>query len=137
MSLNLIIVEDDEQDFKMFSRILKKCDFPFNITWLKDGQECLDYLEIDENFNLENPRKNIFFLDINLPKIDGLELITKIRGYSSINESYVAMLSGSENEKDMETAKNNGSDSYLVKPMGKEQIAEFNKKLNSIFLALV
>lgn len=137
MSLNLIVVEDDEQDFQMFSRILEKCDFPFNVTWLKDGYECLNYLEIDENFNLENPRKNIFFLDINLPKMNGLELIKKIRGYPSINESYVAMLSGSENEKDIETAKENGSNCYLVKPMGKEEIAEFNKKLNSIFRALV
>lgn len=137
MSLNLVVVEDDEQDYKIFSRILKKCDSPYNLTWLKDGFECVKYLEKKENFNLQDPRKNVFFLDINLPKIDGFELIKKIRSSPSIQESYIAMLSGSENEKDIEMAKKIGSDCYLVKPFGREEIIEFSNKLDSIFLNLL
>ena len=133
MSLNLIVVEDDEQDFQMFSRILKKYDFPFKITWLKDGAECLKFLERKENFDLEYPGKNIFFLDINLPKLNGLELIKKIRENPTIKESYVAMLSGSENKIDIEAAKKNGSDCYLVKPIGKKEISELTELLQSIF----
>ncbi len=134
MSLNLIIVEDDEQDYQMFNRTLKKFDFPFELKWLKDGLEAQKYIE---NFNLTIPQKTLFFLDINLPMINGLELVKKIKDNPSIRASIVVMLSSSDQKNDIETAKQNGADYYMIKPCGRDEIIEFKNKLNSIFKNLV
>jgi CheY-like chemotaxis protein len=137
MSLNIVIVEDDENDYELFSRILKKCDFPFEITWLKDGEEVINYLEKTGGFVLKNPCNDVFFLDINLPKVDGLELLKKIKCHPATKECFVVILSGSRMKQDLDIAKENGSDFYLVKPFGKKEINEFSNKIISIFRDLI
>jgi two-component system response regulator len=132
-SLNLVVVEDDEQDYEFFSRALKKCNFHFEITWLKDGEEAIHYLERMKSFDLQNPHQFVYFIDINLPKVQGFELIKIIKGHPLFKESYVVMLSGSKSEKDIDISKENGSSFYLVKPFGKQEVIEFIDKINSIF----
>jgi CheY-like chemotaxis protein len=128
--LNIVIVEDDQHDFEFLSRALNEIDMSLKITWLKDGEEATDHLEKLAIAGTKSSTKNLFFVDVNLPKVNGLELVKIIKNHRTAKDNYVIMLSGSNTKADMETAKKNGSDSYLEKPLGREQIREFREFLS-------
>jgi two-component system, response regulator len=135
--LNLVIVEDDQHDYEFLSRLLKKFDSPLKTTWLKDGEEVIDYLEKMASSRDQNPCKNVFLLDINLPKVNGLELVKIVKNHCNAKESFVMMLSGSMTKSDIETAENNGSDYFFKKPFGKREIDEFRNSLFSKLSSLI
>jgi two-component system, response regulator len=135
-TLRLVIVEDDEHDFELLSRILKKCEKKFEKVWIKNGNEAIEFLGNSEIDAPNSSKKNVFFLDINLPMLDGLELLKMIKGHPSTKEDYVIILTGSNSERDMETANKNGADLYLEKPFGREKIEEFSKLICSKLTSL-
>ncbi len=135
--LNLVIVDDDQHDYEFLSRMLEGFDLPLKTIWLKDGEEVIDYLEKMASFRDQNSYKNVFIMDINLPKVNGLELIKIIKNHCNAKESFVIMLSGSMSKSDLETAEKNGSDYFLKKPFGKREIDEFSNSLFSKLSSLI
>jgi CheY-like chemotaxis protein len=135
--LSIVIVDDDEHDYEFLSDILNEFSSPLNKVWLKDGEEVINYLDNLEKGKAQTSFKKVFFLDVNLPKINGLELVKIIKNHYIAKEDYVIMLSGSKTKSDMETAKKNGSDCYLEKPFGKQQINEFSEFLYSKLSSLI
>ena len=135
--LNIVIVEDDEHDYEFLSRILKKFNSPHKTTWLKDGEEVIDYLEKLASSKNQNPCKNVFLVDINLPKVNGLELIKIIKNQRNAKENFVIMVSGSTSKSDMDTAEKNGSDYFLKNPFGKQEMDEFSNSLFSKLSSLI
>jgi len=129
--LQLVIIEDDEDDFESFIRVLKDCQISYEMTWLKDGGEGICFLEDLENSGPSNPSKRIFFLDVNLPKISGFELLKAIKDHPITKKDYVFMLTGSKNQRERETAENNGSDYYFQKPFSDQEITIFTSLLCS------
>lgn len=136
-NLNIIIVEDDEDDYEILSHALKKCNLPHEETWFRDGGEVIDYLKIIENGGLQKYHRTVFFLDINIPKFDGLELLGLIKRHPATKGAYVFMLTGSTQQSDMDTSKELGSDFYMEKPFGKEQLIQFDKLLHSKLSSLI
>ncbi len=136
-NLNLVIVDDDEHDYEFLSHILQGFDFPFKKTWLKDGEEVIDYLEKFEPFGDQVPCKNVFLMDVNLPKVNGLELVKIIKNHPVAKDDFVIMLSGSKTKGDKESAEKNGCDCYLVKPFGDQEIKEFSKFLSLKLSSLI
>jgi DNA-binding response OmpR family regulator len=135
--LNIVIVDDDQHDYEFLSYILDKFNFTFKKIWLKDGEELLKYLEKIEIHEAQAPMKNVFFLDVNLPKFSGLELVKKIKTHPNAKDSFVIMLSGSKTKSDMESAIENGCDCYLVKPFGDQEIKEFREFIYSKLSSLI
>jgi two-component system, response regulator len=135
--LNLVIVDDDQHDYEFLSRILKDFNSPLKTTWLKDGEEAISYLEKMASSKDQNPCKNVFIMDINLPKVNGLELIKEVKSHCNAKENFVIMLSGSISKSDIETAKKNGSDYFLKKPFGEKEIDEFRNLLFSKLSSLI
>ena len=129
--LNLVIVEDDQHDYEFLSSMLERFNIPLKTTWLKDGEEVIDYLEKMASDRDQNPYKNIFLMDINLPKVNGLELVKIIKNHCNAKESFVIMLSGSMSKSDIETAEKNGADYFLKKPFGSREMDEFSNALFS------
>jgi CheY-like chemotaxis protein len=134
--LRLVIVEDDEHDFELLSRVLKKSDIAFDKVWLKNGDELGKFLENTKTSISNNSFRNIFFLDINLPMIDGLELIKMIRNNLATKEDYVITLTGSNHKADIEAAMKNGANLYLEKPFGKQKLLEFSNLVCSKLTSL-
>ncbi len=129
--LKLVIVEDDEHDFELLTRVLNKCDIHFEKVWLQNGEETIKFLEHLESSHSNSYSKNVFFVDINLPMLDGLQLIKKIKNHPITKNDYVITLSGSNKKNDIDTAIMNGADLYLEKPFGKQKIIEFGNFLCS------
>jgi two-component system, response regulator len=135
--LNLVIVDDDEHDYELLSHILEEFNFPHKKIWVKDGEEAIGYIEKIAGYEDQAPYKSIFLMDINLPKINGLELVKIIKNHPTVKDSSVIMVSGSKTKSNIETAKKNGSDYFLKKPFGKQEIDEFKNSLFSKLSSLI
>lgn len=113
----IMLVEDDPGHAEIIKRNFKSQKFTNKIIHLKDGQEVLEYL-----FSEEKEKPNIIFLDLRLPKIEGIEVLRRIKNEQNLKQIPVVMLSTSENESDIKRAYENNANSYVVKPVEFEQM---------------
>lgn len=117
--IDLLLVEDSADDAEMVLRSLKKVNLSEKLLWLKDGASALDYLlsrnEYKNRPTSEQPR--VIFLDLKLPKLDGLELLEEIKKNVEINHIPVVMMTSSREERDIFKSYDLGANSYLVKPV--------------------
>ena len=128
-NLVLLIVEDDEDDYLFISEAVKECNPNIDVRWAKCGEEALDYLFRKGNYtdSTISPSPDLIFLDIRMPRMDGLEVCQTIKGDSHKKNIPVIMLTTSNSPRDVTTAYEKGANSYITKPVGADQIAEFRK----------
>ncbi len=116
-SLNLLLVEDDEVDRKAVRRAFNGLEVPVNIVEASDGQQALDILR-GESAIAPPPQPFVVLLDINLPQMDGIEVLQQLRSEAmspKIRNSIVFVLTTSEAQKDRERAYAHNVAGYLVK----------------------
>jgi CheY-like chemotaxis protein len=125
-NMQIIYVDDDEVDRHIFEIVLNKIMITPQITFIKNGQEFLDF------FYKENSYKDrdiihgqlIIFLDINMPYLSGLDVLKKL-SESPITQDHhlpIVMFSGSEREKDIYESKKLGAMDYIVKPFSYQEM---------------
>jgi len=116
-SLNLLLVEDDEVDRKAVRRAFNGLEIPVNIVEASDGRQALDILR-GESAVAPPPQPFLVLLDINLPQMDGIEVLQQLRSEAmspKIRNSIVFVLTTSEAQKDRERAYAHNVAGYLVK----------------------
>lgn len=123
---DIVLVEDNPNDAEITIRSLKKHRLANKLVWLKDGVEALDYLlargeYADRNIN-DLPK--VIFLDLKLPKVDGIEVLEKIRNSEPVKKIPVVVLTSSKEEEDVVKTYNLGVNSYIVKPVEFENFAK-------------
>ncbi len=126
--VEILLVEDNPNDAELTIRALKKQNLANSLHWVKDGAEALDYIYAKGEYfdrELEN-RPKVILLDLNLPKIDGLEVLKKIKEDKSTKMIPVVVLTSSREEEDMVKSYNYGVNSYIVKPV------DFDKFVKSV-----
>jgi CheY-like chemotaxis protein len=135
--LLILFVEDDPAHAEIAIRNLKKHRIDNNLIHVSDGQEALDYLfRQGEYANPEkSPRPNIILLDLRLPKVDGLEVLEKIRSDPSVHNIPVVILTTSETELDITKAYQHNVSSYLVKPLDFDNFAKLIESFGFYWMA--
>lgn len=123
---DIVLVEDNPNDAEITIRSLKKHHLANKLVWLKDGVEALDFLLAkgeysDRNIN-DLPR--VIFLDLKLPKVDGMEVLAEIRSNDVIKKIPVVVLTSSKEEQDVVKTYDLGVNSYIVKPVEFENFAK-------------
>ncbi|MEG3435711.1 response regulator [Pannus brasiliensis CCIBt3594] len=137
----ILAVEDSDEDFAAFTRVLK--DFPQNnisIRRARDGDEALDYLYYRGEYEdpARAPRPSLILLDLNLPGTDGREVIEEIKRDQELKKLPVVVLTTSSSPKDVQTCYSYGVNSYLIKPIGVEELkSTIRAFLNYWFAAVV
>ena len=134
-NVELVLVEDNPNDADLTIRALRKNSLRGEVKWLKDGQEALDYMLTGWEDSEEEPPK-VMLLDLKLPKIDGLEVLEKIKKDERAKKIPVVVLTSSKQEKDIETAYRNGANSYIVKPVEFDEFVNAVKDLGNYWLDL-
>lgn len=122
MSLPILVAEDSLFDLEFTLLALAKCDIPNPIVVVRDGQEALDYLYCQNQYakrNTGNP--GVILLDINMPKVDGLEVLKTVRTTPKFSSVPIVMLTHSEQISDVHRARLLGIDRYIVKPVEFDQ----------------
>lgn len=114
--LKVLLVEDNPDDVTIVRRAMRKSDLKCDLYVASDGEEALDMLARKGEFE-DTPRPDLILLDINLPKINGLEVLAKIKQDDQLKRIPVIVLTISEREEDMARAYDSGAASYMTKPV--------------------
>lgn len=136
--VEILIVEDNPHDLELTLRALRHHHITNKILALSDGAEALDYLFSDGKFSgrdiTRKPR--VIFLDLKLPKVDGLEVLEKLKAHASTKTIPVVMLTSSTEEKDRLQSYQLGVNSFLVKPIAFDEFVKAVSKAGFYWLAL-
>ena len=117
---NIVLIEDEPAHVEIVRRNLATFPTAFNLTHLGDGQAALDYL-----FNRKaRPIPDIILLDLRLPKVDGLEVLRRIRAARHLNQTPIVVLTTSAADRDLTLAMTLGATSYQLKPATFEGFTE-------------
>ncbi|HYM80959.1 MAG TPA: response regulator [Candidatus Limnocylindria bacterium] len=134
----ILIAEDNPNDEELTLIALKRANIDNEIVVVRDGQEALDYLFATgphAGRDVSNPPQ-IMLLDINLPKVNGLEVLKRIRTDDRTRTQPVVVLTSSTEDRDRLTAYTHFANSYVRKPMDFEQFAEAVRELGLYWLVL-
>src|ERR1044071_832072 len=113
----ILLVEDNPQEVDLTLRALKKNNIGNQVTVARDGVEALDYLFCTNTYINRDPEEmpKLILLDLKLPKIDGLEVLQRIRADERTHLLPVVILTSSTEEKDLLEGYKRGANSYLRK----------------------
>jgi len=134
----ILLVEDSQDDLDMTLRALRKANMANHIEIARDGVEALDFIFCEGAHaarKIENIPK-LIMLDLKLPKIDGMEVLKRIKGDPRTKMIPVVMLTSSKEQNDVIRSYGLGGNSYIVKPVDFESFAEAVQKLGMYWLLL-
>jgi len=117
--VEILLVEDNPNDVELTLRALQKQNLASKVFVVKDGAEALDFIFATGSYtkrNIEN-RPKVVLLDLKLPKVDGIEVLRKIKADPRTKHTPVVMLTSSQEERDVIDTYNLGVNSYIVKPV--------------------
>lgn len=117
--IKIFLADDDDDDREFFSTALESLNYPYELTMANNGERVIDYFKAGENI------PDLVFLDINMPKADGIECLVKIRELYPVKGPVVIMLSTSSSEKTIALSRQYGASIYIEKPNQFNQLIRF------------
>jgi len=126
--VEILLVEDNPEDAEITIRALKKVNLANRLVHVEDGQEALDFLFSEGEFTNRAPgnQPRLILLDIKMPKVDGIEVLRRIKEDTTTKIIPVVIMTSSAEEKDILESYNLGVNSYVVKPV------DFNQFLKAV-----
>ena len=117
--IELLLAEDNPRDAEMTMRALRKVNFANKVHWVKDGEEALDFLYCAGAYSDRDPghAPKLILLDIKMPKIDGIEVLRRVKGDERTRTIPVVVMTSSNEERDVLESYRLGVNSYIVKPV--------------------
>jgi two-component system, chemotaxis family, response regulator Rcp1 len=124
--VRILLVEDNPDDVEITRRALTKSRVANDLHVVRDGQEALDLLFREADTKAGDWRPDLILLDVNLPKVNGMEVLEQIRSGGRLTSVPVIMLTASDREEDIVKSYSLGSNTYIQKPV------EFEKFLHAL-----
>ncbi len=120
------MAEDSEHDIRAVQRVWSKSGIRNGLVVVRDGAQCLDYLFRNGDYKDpgKSPRPGALLLDINLPKVDGFEVLKRIKETPGLKRMPVVMLTTSSREEDRIRSYDLGANAYMTKPVGIEKLTQ-------------
>ncbi|HYC48665.1 MAG TPA: response regulator [Burkholderiales bacterium] len=135
--IEILLVEDSPLDAELTITGLKRGKVANTVNWVKDGQEALDYLFREGAYaDREDVPPRLVLLDLKMPKIDGIEVLRRIKADERTRRIPVVVMTSSEEESDVARSYDLGVNSYVVKPMDFNALAEVTRQAGFYWLAI-
>ncbi|MFI5219169.1 MAG: response regulator [Bacteroidia bacterium] len=131
--LNILHVEDDAVDAMVMERALKKCDINHTLYKAANGIDALDVLRGTNGKQKIDPLPKIILLDLNMPKMNGIEFLRELRSDLNLKSISVFVMTTSNDEKDRTDAYNLHVAGYLIKPLSLENYVSVVSALNDFW----
>lgn len=130
--VEILLAEDNPADAELCMRALRKHHLINDIHWVKDGAEALDFIHASGAYARRNPdhAPKLLLLDLKMPKMDGLEVLERLKADEQTRSIPVVMMTSSNEERDVVESYRLGVNSYIVKPVDFVQFAEVVAKLS-------
>lgn len=136
--IEVLLVEDNETDAELTIRALKKKNLANNLVWVKDGEEALEFVFASGRYferEIQDLPK-LVLLDLRMPKIDGMEVIRRIKTDERTNKIPIVVLTSSKEDKDIVESYNLGVNSYVSKPVEFEEFTDAVSTLGLYWMLL-
>ncbi len=123
--IEILLIEDNLNDAELTMRVLKKNNVVNHILHLKDGEEAINYLFPEDGMD-HNAMPKFILLDLKLPKVDGMQILKRLKSNDYTKFIPVVVLTSSQEERDLVESYKLGVNSYIMKPV------EFEKFTNAV-----
>lgn len=134
--IHILLVEDNEGDIVLTTEALNEGKIANSISIVRDGWEAIQYLEKNEEYeDAETP--DLVLLDINLPKVNGHEVLKHIKSSSKLKHIPVVMLTTSSDEVDINKSYNNYVNCYITKPVDVDNFIEAISTIEDFWISIV
>ncbi|MGL5872425.1 MAG: response regulator [Xenococcaceae cyanobacterium] len=117
---NILLVEDTLSQQELMAIAIEDCQIPHRLHIVNNGEEALDFL-LQKNLYSQAPRPNLIILDLNLPKLNGYELLTIIKQNSNLKIVPVIIFTTSKSSSDVKQSYTLGANCYISKPYDLEE----------------
>jgi DNA-binding response OmpR family regulator len=133
----ILMVEDDAKDVELTLTALDEYNLANEVVVTRDGAEALDYLYCRGNFaSRADGNPAVLLLDLKLPKVDGLEVLQKVKSDTKLKMIPVVVLTSSHEEKDMVASYRLGVNAYVVKPVDFHEFVNAVKELGAFWAVI-
>jgi two-component system response regulator len=138
-SLDILLVEDNPEDAELTIHQLKKHNMSNNLFHVSDGEEALEFIFAEGKYAGQQEIVNspkLILLDIKMPKVNGMEVLEKLKSDKRTKNIPVVILTSSKEDPDIKQCYDLGANSYIVKPVNFEGFAEAIMNLGFYWLLL-
>ena len=134
--VEILLVEDNQDDIDLALLALQKNRIANNVHVVRDGAEALEFLFGDGHVRPESDPPKFILLDLKLPKVDGLEVLRRVKSDPRTRHTPVVIMTSSREERDVVESYRLGVNSYIVKPVDFSQFSDAVKQLGLYWLVL-
>ena len=136
--MTILLVEDNPDDELLALRALKKNDIESQVVVARDGEEALEYLlctgkHSDRDINMQ---PQVVFLDLQLPKLNGIQVLKRLRAHEKTKALPVVLLTSSDENSDIKECYENGANSFIHKPVDFKEFTEQIKLIGQYWLGI-
>jgi len=130
-AIEILLAEDNAQDAEMTMRALRRGNVANPVHWARDGAEALEYL-----FSGRNRPPRLVLLDIKMPRVDGIEVLRRLKSEPATRAIPVVVMTSSNEERDVVETYRLGVNSYIVKPVQFEAFLDTVARLGLYWMLL-
>lgn len=135
--LTVLMVDDDEGQALLVKKNLRRTELDAEFSYVDRGQRALDFLFRKNEFeNREKSEHTVILLDINMPGMDGFEVLRQIRMSEKTSNTPVVMLTTTDEEQEIERSYSLGCNAYITKPVDYEEFSSSMRRLGD-FLSML
>jgi two-component system response regulator len=136
--LEVLLVEDNETDAELTIRALKRKNLANNLVWVKDGEEALEFIFATGRYSDREIQDlpKLVLLDLRMPKVDGMEVLRRIKADERTNKIPIVVLTSSKEDEDIVESYNLGVNSYVSKPVEFDEFTEAVSTLGLYWMLL-
>ncbi len=134
--IEILLVEDSPSDANLTIREFSKAKIANNLHWVENGEDAMDYLHRQGEF-ANACRPDLILLDLNLPGMDGREVLAEVKADMSLKRIPIVVLTTSTDEEDVLRSYNLNVNCYVTKPIDIHQFIHVIQLINEFWLAAV
>ena len=134
--IEILLVEDSPSDANLTIREFKKAKIANNLSWVENGEDAMDYLHCQNKF-VGVMRPDLILLDLNLPGMDGREVLAEVKADVQLRQIPIIVLTTSTDEEDVLRSYNLNANCYVSKPIDIYEFIHAVKLINEFWLAAV
>jgi len=134
--IQVLLVEDSEDDIELTREVLRDSKLVIHLSVVRDGAEALAYLRREGPY-AESPRPDLVLLDLNLPRLGGLEVLKAVRADAELTDLAVVVLTTSQADRDIVGSYRLGANCFVNKPVGLEQFSQIVQSLDHLWFTVI